>query len=122
MFSAYTLLGMRASLFSLDTRNCVCMLSLNIDLPDHIPKVDARVLMYLAWGRGTFSNVLLIIMKDVEYEAKFAGIIKSNQVPQVEPRDVHHKGERGWAPDTRRRWYKAHSHITGQFSLPRNSL
>ena len=65
---------MRASLFSLDTRNCVCMLSLNIDLPDHIPKVDARVLMYLAWGRGTFSNVLLIIMKDVEYEAKFEDV------------------------------------------------
>lgn len=59
-----------ASLFSLDIRNCACMLSLDIDLPDHIPKIDAEVLVCLTWGRGTFRNVLLIRMEDVEYGGK----------------------------------------------------
>ena len=119
MFSAYTLLGMRASLFSLDIRNYVCILSLGIDLPDHIPKFDREVLICLAWGRGTFRNVLLIRMKDVEYGwGKFRLNHRVTKIPKLkfEPRDVHNQGRRGWAPDIKmRRVNRIHASL-GSFS------
>ena len=55
----------------LDIRTCICLLSLDINLPDRIP-IDMDVLVRLAWGTGTFRNVLLVRMKNIEYGVEFA--------------------------------------------------
>jgi hypothetical protein len=55
----------------LDIRTCIRLLFLDINLPDP-SLIDGEVLVGLAGGTGTFRNILLIRMKDVEYGAEFA--------------------------------------------------
>jgi len=55
----------------LDIRTCICLLSLDINLPDGI-LIDVEVLVGLAGRTSTFRNVLLVRLKDVEYGTKFA--------------------------------------------------
>ena len=100
---SYSPLGLRTSLLrrSLDIRTCIYTLSLDIDLPDCRPKIDAEVLIGLAWGKGTVFNVLIIRTKDVEYRAKFAGILEVTKIPELDPTTstTLRKEVRRWMPE-----------------------
>ena len=65
---SYALLGISSFL---DIKTCICLLSLDINLPDGIP-IDIEVLVRLAGRISTFCDVLLIRLKNVEYGVKFA--------------------------------------------------
>ena len=60
-------------------------MSLDIDLPDSRSKIGGEVLIGLPWGLSAIPNILIIGTKDVEYGAKFAGIVEVTKIPELDP-------------------------------------
>jgi len=81
---SYALLGMWASIPFLDISTRICLLPLDINLPDPI-SIEVEVLVGLAGGTTARRNVVFIRTEDVEYEAKFAFLIEVTKVPKLNP-------------------------------------
>jgi len=81
---SYAPLGIWTSISFLDIRTHICLLSLDINLPDPI-SIELEVLVGWVGGTTTSRNVVFIRTEDVEYGVKFGFLIEVTKVPKLNP-------------------------------------